>query len=102
MAAWAHSTQQPDNFDSTTTTAILEYLGNLSSTPPILPMLPFYNDTATVTRFSRGLRSLASLENLVDILLKIDETLISTVGLGLLLCPPGKICGGHEYLSDGH
>lgn len=94
MAARAYSNQQPGFFDNTTTTAIVEYLGHLSSTPPLLPMLPFYNDTATVTRFTRGLRSLASPEHPVKVPLKIDEGIISTVGLGLLPCRPGQICGG--------
>jgi laccase len=94
MAARAYSTQQLGPFDNTTTTAILEYLGDLFSTPPILPMLPFYNDTATVTRFSNGLRSLASPEHPADVPHTIDESIISTVGLGLLPCPPGQICGG--------
>ena len=94
MAARAYSTQTAGNFDNTTTTAILEYVGGQNSRRPILPRLPFYNDTATVTRFNSGLRSLASPEHPVDIPQKIDESLSSTVGLGLLPCPPGQICGG--------
>eukprot|EP00253_Pinus_taeda_P021839 PITA_21839 len=94
MAARAYSTQQSGFFDNTTTTAILEYLGHQLSTPPILPVLPFYNDTATVTRFGSGLRSLASKEHPVEVPQKINESIISTVGLGLLPCQPGQTCGG--------
>ena len=94
MAARAYSSGQGVPFDNTTTTAILEYVGGQNSRRPILPRLPFYNDTATVTRFNSGLRSLASPEHPVDVPQKIDESLSSTVELGLLPCPPGQICGG--------
>jgi len=94
MAAQAYNNQQTGDFDNTTTTAILEYRGQQNSTSPILPSLPFYNDTETVTKFSRALRSLASPEYPVDVPLSIDESLISTVGLGLLPCATGKTCEG--------
>lgn len=94
MAARAYSTQQPGNFDNTTTTAILEYVGRQNFRRPILPRLPIYNDNATVARFRRGLRSLASHEHPVKVPRVIDESIISTVGLGLLPCPPGQTCGG--------
>jgi laccase len=94
IAARAYSTQQSGQFDNTTTTGILEYVGHQNSRRPILPRLPFYNDTATVARFRRGLRSLASPAHPAKVPHKIDESIISTVGLGLLPCPPGQTCGG--------
>eukprot|EP00253_Pinus_taeda_P006467 PITA_06467 len=94
MAARAYSNLQTVNIDNTTTTAILEYPGNTFPTPPIFPELPFYNDTTTVTRFTSGLRSLASSEHPIEVPQNIDESLIYTVGLGLLPCPAGNVCGG--------
>ncbi|KAH9294906.1 hypothetical protein KI387_038494, partial [Taxus chinensis] len=102
IAARAYTNQQAGTFDNSTTTAILEYIKEkgrhlhpLFGPRAILPQLPFYNDTATVTKFTRALRSLASREHPVDVPQSTDESLISTVGLGLLPCsPPGNICGG--------
>ncbi|GLJ45687.1 hypothetical protein SUGI_0961650 [Cryptomeria japonica] len=48
MAAKVYTTHSEANIDNTTTTAILSYVGSKSSTTPILPE---YNDTATVTNF---------------------------------------------------
>jgi len=96
MAARPYNNQE--SFDNTTATAILEYIGHQNSTRPILPSLPAYNDTATVTRFSRALRSLASREYPVDVPHTIDESLIATVGLGLLPCDR-KQCDGPNNMS---
>ncbi|KAK6234406.1 hypothetical protein QUC31_006812 [Theobroma cacao] len=90
MAARAYQSAQNAPFDNTTTTAILEY----KSAPcpakkglapkPIMPSLPAYNDTNTVTAFSRSFRSPQKVEVPTD----IDESLFFTVGLGLNNCPP--------------
>lgn len=90
MAARAYSTQTAGNFDNTTTTAILEYVGGQNSRRPILPRLPFYNDTATVTRFNSGLRSLASPEHPVDIPQKIDESLAPQLDWGCFHAHRGR------------
>ncbi|KAH7510541.1 hypothetical protein FEM48_Zijuj03G0111700 [Ziziphus jujuba var. spinosa] len=89
MAARAYQSAQNAPFDNTTTTAILEY----KSAPcpskkgltikPIMPTLPAFNDTATVTAFSRSFKSL----NKVLVPTEIDESLFFTVGLGLNNCP---------------
>uniref|UniRef100_A0A0D6R761 Laccase n=1 Tax=Araucaria cunninghamii TaxID=56994 RepID=A0A0D6R761_ARACU len=92
MAARAYTNMQPGNFDNTTTTAILQYVGAQGSARPILPQLPAFNDTPAVFRFTRALRSLASREHPVDVPMNIDENIISTVGLGLLPCPAGMTC----------
>lgn len=94
MAARPYNDQQAGDFDNTTTTAILEYMGHQNSKRPIFPKLPFYNDSATVAKFSRALRSLASPEHPVDVPQTVDKSLISTVGLGLLPCATGKTCAG--------
>ncbi|KAF6144815.1 hypothetical protein GIB67_038914 [Kingdonia uniflora] len=96
IAARAYASGQGAPFDNTTTTAILEYksapcpakIG--SSTPPVSPSLPAYNDTAAATTFTTTLRSPSK----VDVPTDIDENLFFTIGLGLNPCPPGNICQG--------
>lgn len=48
--------------DNTTTTAIIEYINsfkNQSSTSPIFPLLPDYNDTNASTNFTFSIRGLS-------------------------------------------
>lgn len=77
------------SFDNTTTTAILQYKSapcsskNCAATNPVMPQLPAFNDTATVTAFSRSFRSPRPVEVPTD----IDENLFFTIGLGLNRCP---------------
>eukprot|EP00253_Pinus_taeda_P013636 PITA_13636 len=93
MAARDYNNQAAGRFDNTTTTTIFYYLGH-KNTRRILPRLPYYNDTAVVTRFSTALRSLNSKEFPVDIPHGIDDSLIATVGLGLLPCEAGNTYQG--------
>ncbi|OMO75900.1 Multicopper oxidase, type 1 [Corchorus olitorius] len=90
MAARAYQSAQNAPFDNTTTTAILEY----KSAPcpackkglapkPVMPTLPAYNDTNTVTAFSQSFRS----PRKVEVPTEIDESLFFTIGLGLNNCP---------------
>ncbi|KAJ6720633.1 LACCASE [Salix viminalis] len=87
MAARAYQSAQNAPFDNTTTTAILEYKSstcaakNCSSNKPIMPPLPAYNDTATVTTFTKSFRSTG--KNFVPT--DIDENLFFTIGLGVWL-----------------
>ena len=89
MAARAYVTAQNAPFDNTTTTAILQYTSipcasqNCPASKPIMPSLPAFNDTATVTAFSRSFRSPRRVEVPTD----IDEDLFFTIGLGLNRCP---------------
>ncbi|GLJ52114.1 hypothetical protein SUGI_1108450 [Cryptomeria japonica] len=57
-----------------------------SSTKPLFPELPIYNDTSSMTTFNQGLRSLTSQENSVDVPQNIDENFVISVGIGLLPC----------------
>ncbi|KAK8577241.1 hypothetical protein V6N13_122232 [Hibiscus sabdariffa] len=89
--ARAYQSAQNAPFDNTTTTAILEYKSapcpakkGINAPKPIMPPLPAYNDTNTVTAFSQSFRSLRKAEVPTD----IDENLFFTVGLGLNNCPP--------------
>ncbi|KAG6403563.1 hypothetical protein SASPL_135788 [Salvia splendens] len=93
MAARAYQSAQNATFDNTTTTAILHYKTASAATNPVLPRLPAFNDTATVTAFSSQLRSVRAL---VKVPTQIDENLFFTVGLGLINCNPGPRCQGHN------
>ncbi|XP_020578857.1 laccase-3-like isoform X2 [Phalaenopsis equestris] len=78
-------------FDNTTTTAILIYENQTPGhSPPKLPVLPPYNDTAAVAAFSAGIKGLYA----VKIPAPVDEHLFFTVGLGLISCQQGKTCSG--------
>lgn len=96
MAATAYSSALGVPFDNTITTAILEYIGrNLSSSTPRFPSLPFYNDTAAVTNFTAGLRSLASKEHPVNVPHTVDEHIIITVSVNEFMCQgPSGSCQG--------
>ncbi|GLJ26187.1 hypothetical protein SUGI_0502450 [Cryptomeria japonica] len=97
IAAQAYASAQGVPFDNTTTTAIIEYetLDPLIFfKSPAMPNLPAFNDTATATKFSVALRSLASLDHPINVPQNIDENLFYTVGVGLLNCPPSQTCGG--------
>ncbi|KAK8939544.1 Laccase-3 [Platanthera guangdongensis] len=92
IAARAYSNAPPIiTFDNTTTTAILEYAGAVKSgQQPKFAALPGYRDTATAAAFSANIRSPAP----VKIPEPVDVNLFTTVGLGLLNCPPNRMCGG--------
>ncbi|KAL8520309.1 hypothetical protein ACS0TY_011015 [Phlomoides rotata] len=92
IAARAYASAQGAPFDNTTTTAILEYESascsskSCASVKPVMPKLPAFNDTATVTAFTTSFRS----PRKVPVPTKIDHNLFFTVGLGLNNCPRGK------------
>ncbi|XP_071715744.1 laccase-3-like [Rutidosis leptorrhynchoides] len=88
MAARAYATAQNAPFDNTTGTAILQYKSATSQ--PILPQLPFYNDTNTVTVFSNQIKSPGE----VSVPKKVDDSLFFAVGLGFFNCTPGPRCQG--------
>ncbi|GAY40522.1 hypothetical protein CUMW_052540 [Citrus unshiu] len=89
LAARAYASAPSAPFDNTTTTAILEYKSAPCpakkglSIRPVMPQLPAFNDTATVTAFTKKFRSPQKVEVPTD----IDESLFFTVGLGLNNCP---------------
>ncbi|XP_023520100.1 laccase-13-like [Cucurbita pepo subsp. pepo] len=96
MAATAYNTALNAAFDNTTTTAILEYKNcqqHQQHPPrPIMAQLPNFNDTPTATRFTSQLRS----PNRVNVPTQIDDSLLFTVGLGLINCtnPNSPRCQG--------
>lgn len=92
IAARAYASAQGAPFDNTTTTAILKYEPSPCSsksctlTKPVMPKLPAFNDTATVTAFTTRFRS----PRKVPVPTIIDHNLLFTVGLGLNKCPRGQ------------
>lgn len=96
MAARAYATAQGAPFDNTTATAVLEYTTSASSRAAraLLPQLPAFNDTATVTAFTIQLRSLPTNKLNTPLPLMIDNNLFFTVGLGFVNCIPGPRCQG--------
>lgn len=98
MAAQAYHTAMNATFDNTTTIAILEYKSASCSNKngpfsrAILPALPAFNDTATSTAFTAGIRGLSQ----VNVFTTVDENLYFTVGLGLINCtnPNSPRCQG--------
>ncbi|KAL7108926.1 hypothetical protein ACP275_06G143700 [Erythranthe tilingii] len=93
IASRAYASAQGAPFDNTTTTAILEYKSAACSTTtskcvsskPVIPKMPAFNDTATVTAFTTSFRS----PRKAPVPTKIDHNLFFTVGLGLNKCPRG-------------
>ncbi|GLJ52165.1 hypothetical protein SUGI_1109610 [Cryptomeria japonica] len=95
MAARSYTSLGSANFNNSTTTAILRYEDSmLSSSSPILPPLPPYNDTPTATKFSGSLRSLATPKYPIDVPQQIDDNVVTTMGLGLLACTLNQTCAG--------
>ncbi|RID42801.1 hypothetical protein BRARA_J02661 [Brassica rapa] len=93
IAARAYQSAQNAPFDNTTTTAILHYRNTTKTSPPVTLSLPAFNDTNTVTSFSRKFKSLRN----VVVPKTIDENLFFTIGLGLDNCPknfPKNRCQG--------
>ncbi|CAH1446986.1 unnamed protein product [Lactuca virosa] len=97
MAARAYESSQNEPFDTTTTTAILAYrfapcINRQIGPPvkPVLPRLPNYNDSVTVTAFTSQLKSPSKVEVPTD----ITEDLFFAIGLGLVNCSPGPTCQG--------
>ncbi|KAH9328965.1 hypothetical protein KI387_001073 [Taxus chinensis] len=82
---------QPQNgqFVNITTTAILQYNGSSSSSSsPILPDLPPFNDTPTAFKFSTDLRSLRP-----SVPQTVDQEMFITEGFGLVSCPNNSCAG---------
>lgn len=95
MAARAYSSGNGVGFDNTTTTAIVEYNGNYSSssTPP-LPYLPYYNDTNAFVNFTGSLRSLADADHPSHVPVNIKTRLFFTVSVNTLPCEVNNTCEG--------
>lgn len=93
MAARTYSTATSIPFDNTTTTAILQYDvgGSVSTTTsPLLPSLPYYNDTTAAFDFIACLRS---LDPLFFSLNTYDTRIFSTVSINTFPCQNNSCTG---------
>ncbi|OMO90511.1 Multicopper oxidase, type 1 [Corchorus olitorius] len=77
----------PIAVDNVTATATLHYSGSLSSAATTLTSTPPKNATVVATNFTNSLRSLNSKQYPANVPLKIDHSLLFTVGLGVNPCP---------------
>ncbi|XP_073110160.1 laccase-15 isoform X2 [Elaeis guineensis] len=95
MAARALSYEPVNNFDTTTTTAIVQYKSQYTSwsTNPLLPSLPFYNDTEAASKFAFSIRSLASTNWPINVPKRFDQRMVITVSVNEFECPPGSCQG---------
>ncbi|KAK0601972.1 hypothetical protein LWI29_029204 [Acer saccharum] len=81
-------------FDNTTTTAILQYIGNQSAPSPIpLPTLPATNDTTAASNFTKKFRSLASSDHPISVPKNITKRILMTVSVNLIFCPNDSCSG---------
>ncbi|XP_076936689.1 laccase-15-like [Bidens hawaiensis] len=85
MATRAYTTATNTPFNNTTTTAIIQYNGDdyISTTSPILPSLPYYNDTTTAFEFINSLRTLDPLLFPLD---THDTQIYSTISINTFPC----------------
>ncbi|XP_060198748.1 laccase-14-like [Lycium barbarum] len=95
MAAKAYNSVVGVEFDTTTTTAILQYRGNYTpSSPPIFPNnLPNYNDTNASFNFTRTFKSLADKKHPVNVPLNVTTNLLFTFSVNTLPCKD-ESCNG--------
>ncbi|GMN23857.1 hypothetical protein TIFTF001_000304 [Ficus carica] len=88
----------PIAVDNKTATATLHYSGTLSSSRTILTAPPPKNATSIASKFTNSLRSLNSEKYPARVPLKIDHSLLFTVGLGINPC---KTCvNGSRVVAD--
>lgn len=96
IAASPYSSAFGSGFDRSKTTAILHYEdgSNDLHAPPLLPSLFPYNDTPASTAFSRRLRSLATKHHPIQVPIKVDTHLLTTVSVNLINCTGSIPCTG--------
>jgi len=83
-------------FDSSNTSAILEYTGTYTPpTSPPYPTLPNATDKDAADNFTTRIRSLASPEHPVDIPQTITKRITITVSVNQILCANAS-CGGPD------
>ncbi|CAN6347423.1 unnamed protein product [Urochloa humidicola] len=93
MAASPYDSAVPNGpaFSMTTATAVVEYAGAAgTTTPPVLPTRPAYNDTDTAFRFLSNLTALV-LPGKPTVPLAVDTRMFVTVGLGNSDCQPEQL-----------
>ncbi|KAF7142970.1 hypothetical protein RHSIM_Rhsim05G0202200 [Rhododendron simsii] len=78
--------------DKTTTRGIITY-ENATSSTPLMPNLPAFNDTPMAFKFYSNLTSLVNGPHWAPVPLKVDEHMFVTEGLGLVPCGANNTCG---------
>ncbi|XP_071713839.1 laccase-14-like [Rutidosis leptorrhynchoides] len=97
MASKFFNGQPSSAFENTTTVAIVEYTGNFtSSTPPVFPSMPAFNNRNASFNFTASLRSLASAEHPIDVPLTIKRTLFYTLSINSENCTAANPCEGNR------
>ncbi|KAE8686978.1 Laccase-5 [Hibiscus syriacus] len=81
-------------FDTTTTRGVIVYDGAVSSTTPLMPVLPAFNDTPTAHKFYSNLTSLVGGPHWDPVPVKVDHKMFVTIGLALQVCPSNTTCQG--------
>ncbi|MBA0788807.1 hypothetical protein Gotri_026549, partial [Gossypium trilobum] len=81
-------------FNPTTTRGVIIYQGASSSTTPLMPVVPAFNDTPTAHKFFTELTSLVGGPHWVPVPLNVDYKMFVTVGTALDVCPPNVSCLG--------
>ncbi|KAH7866590.1 hypothetical protein Vadar_022370 [Vaccinium darrowii] len=92
MAAHAYDSLGAE-FDETTTTGIIMYENATTSSAPLMPTLPAYNDTSLAFHFYSNLTSLVNAPHWVPVPLEVDKHMYVTIGLGLTPCEANNTCG---------
>lgn len=96
MAARVYSTATVVGYDNTTTTALIRYKGRYTpSSPPPLPYLPYYNDTAASVNFTGRLRSLAVGDHPIPLPVprKLTHKFLFTVSVNTFPCVNDSCAG---------
>ncbi|KAL5580814.1 hypothetical protein UlMin_013256 [Ulmus minor] len=84
--------------DNKTATATLNYFGTLSTARPVLTSLPPRNATSIASNYTNSLRSLNSNTYPARVPLKIDHSLLFTIGLGVNPC--SSCVNGSRVVAD--
>ncbi|KAL3504634.1 hypothetical protein ACH5RR_034475 [Cinchona calisaya] len=96
MAARPYVSGVNVSFDNTTTTGLVKYngiRGPFLPRPPLLPYLPCFNDTSAAVNFSGSLRSLATKDHSIDVPIKVNKRIKSTISINAFPCP-NNTCEG--------
>ncbi|KAI8556786.1 hypothetical protein RHMOL_Rhmol05G0282300 [Rhododendron molle] len=80
-------------YDSTNTTGIIVY-ENATSSTPLMPTLPDFNDTSLAFQFYSNLTSLMIGPYWEPVPVEIDQHMFVTEGLGLVSCGSNNTCEG--------
>ncbi|KAF9602903.1 hypothetical protein IFM89_032643 [Coptis chinensis] len=100
MAASPYSSAPNLQFNNGTTTGIIHYEGSTSSSAPLMPVQPAFNDTITAHKFFSNLTSLTTGPHWLSCPVKVDNQMFVTFGLGLVDCGANATCSnpfGPQY-----